>query len=416
MNQNYFFSSMLVIGLASMLSCTTDKKDDDPYVTPGISALSVLNDGSSYETVYDSAFINGNNFGPGTIDLDDFTVEDNAVLHLAYYTTQPSQQDPIPINFRFSIDLNSGTELELPPASGQFDAFPISSWGRPKYHFFPYSNTLAGVQITQLNGYMFNYIGSTDVKLEFETAGIMGDPDLSYRNFVVNHVSTSYGAFSKASLGFEGIGAQYDMFFGTRQEGHSLYCVYKNYLYEDEFIAISINTDSVLIDRLIYSQYGSGMANPVFTTQRKTQIRHNQPIAYGTQVNRHYSQDGSVMTFSVFNENAFIINTYRYDFASNTLTQNLSNIALDGTGIGLDYDLDEEGNVYYTGYAGNGSNTDGVSVYKRTALGKELAGSDDFMISGKVVRLKFLNDKVYLAVTASQSQNSIHQISIIRQK
>ena len=110
------------------------------------------------------------------------------------------------------------------------------------------------------------------------------------------------------------------------------------------------------------------------------------------------------------------ISTYIYNFSSNILTQNLNQVTLNYSGIGSDIDLDENGDVYYSGYAGNGSNTSGVSIYKKTNSGSpSLVGNDNILKYGTVVKLRVLIGKVYLAVTGKQTGKEVYQISMIKE-
>lgn len=80
------------------------------------------------------------------------------------------------------------------------------------------------------------------------------------------------------------------------------------------------------------------------------------------------------------------------------------------------FDLDEGGNLYYAGYAGNGSNENGVSVYKISGNGATtLVGVDNFLKFGTVAKLKYLYGKLYLAVIGTKTA-TVHQLSFIRQK
>ncbi|HLP20315.1 MAG TPA: hypothetical protein VK174_08440 [Chitinophagales bacterium] len=96
------------------------------------------------------------------------------------------------------------------------------------------------------------------------------------------------------------------------------------------------------------------------------------------------------------------VTTISYDVASNTFTKVLDNTLLTYSGTGTDFDIDEFGNAYYTGYAGNGSNTAGVSIYKLDNTGNSLVGMDNFMITGSVELLKHCAGKVYLALSYYQ--------------
>ncbi len=69
------------------------------------------------------------------------------------------------------------------------------------------------------------------------------------------------------------------------------------------------------------------------------------------------------------------------------------------SGTETDYDIDEDGNLYYSGYAGAGANTSGVSIYKLTPSGASVVGMDNFMNYGTVDLIKYYHGKVYLAVS-----------------
>ncbi len=82
-----------------------------------------------------------------------------------------------------------------------------------------------------------------------------------------------------------------------------------------------------------------------------------------------------------------------------------------------DVDLDEAGNLYYTGYAKNGSDKTGTSVYKISAGGaSSLVGSDGFLKYGTPVKLKYLHGKVYLGVVGTRPETGYRQITVLRQK
>lgn len=388
-----------------------------------IYALNVLNENAAFETLYDSAHIKNELQGGlyGSIGIEDFEVENNNTLHLIYYATQPSQGGEYKNYFRFSVDINSKSEITLPLGSNVYN--PIPNWGEPKYQYFPNSNILTSVQFSGGNGSIYSYMAATDVYLEFQTTGFLGTQDLAYRHFVTNHSGTNYGTFSKITNGTNGIGANYQMFFSINKgNAIGISNVYTDASSNDLNYAISITKDSVLVDKLSYTSFGNGNVNPVFTETRENQIAQTAEVLYwNTGIIyslRQYAPDGKSMSFALIDRISNTANTYTYNFENNTLQQILSNATLDYFGTGSDLALDENGIVYYSGYAANGSNTNGVSVYKKTnAAQSQLVGSDDFLVSGKIVKLKCLNGKVYMAVTADQTdpEAKIHQISIIRQ-
>ena len=107
--------------------------------------------------------------------------------------------------------------------------------------------------------------------------------------------------------------------------------------------------------------------------------------------------------------------SFTYDAPSNTLTKVLDNAPLSFAGPDSDFDVDELGNAYYTGYAGNGTNQAGVSIYKKSAVAETVVGGDNVLKYGTVVKLKLLNGKVFFVVTGRRTGTDITQLSILKQ-
>jgi hypothetical protein len=108
--------------------------------------------------------------------------------------------------------------------------------------------------------------------------------------------------------------------------------------------------------------------------------------------------------------------TYVYNFETNVLSQNLKNVLLEYSDANSKLDLDDNGDIYYTGYSNNGINTNGVSVYKKSGNSNAvMVGSDNILKFGTVVKLKVLLGKVYLAVSGKQTGKDVYQLSIIKQ-
>lgn len=98
------------------------------------------------------------------------------------------------------------------------------------------------------------------------------------------------------------------------------------------------------------------------------------------------------------------------------LSKGVENVSLDYATVGSDVDTDEFGNIYYSGIAANGANTNGVSIYKKDASANtSLVGADNFLKFGTITRLKFLLGKVYLVVGGTISGSSFKQLSFIKQ-
>jgi hypothetical protein len=132
---------------------------------------------------------------------------------------------------------------------------------------------------------------------------------------------------------------------------------------------------------------------------------------------RHYSTDGNILGMMIMKENTKQVWTCSYNFNSKVLTKGLDGVSIEYSGSGADFDIDEIGNVYYTGYAGNGSNTSGVSIYKKAVSGAvNLIGSDNLLKFGEVVKLKVLRGKVYFAVVGKRTGSTNYQVSILKQE
>jgi len=131
---------------------------------------------------------------------------------------------------------------------------------------------------------------------------------------------------------------------------------------------------------------------------------------------RSYSANGNIvgLVFKETTSNKYW--SYSYNFTTQMLTKGVENTSLDYSSAGSDVSCDEFGNIYYSGVAGNGSNANGVSVYKKDALGSvSLVGADGFLKFGTIIKLKYLDGKVYLVVKGTISGTSYKQLTFLRQ-
>lgn len=392
-------------------------------------ALNVLNDKSTFETIYDTAHVKKEFSGGllGRMGIEDFTVSGN-VLNLYYYTTVPTQQSESVEYFRTLFNMLTKQHTPMPAKAGAFGVLPPTSFGKPKFVYFPYSNILTCLQVGGGNGFLRYFHVNNDVNMVFETTNnALGSEDIARKHFVCNPSmapgsGVSYGTFSSwlTNTPF-GVGAKFQMFFAPPATSHivGLNDVYKDASDNEHFLSFLCGTDSLFVEKYTYTHYGSSTVNPTYTTTKIAKLKHTQPITnIGYTRIRHYSTDGKKIAFGFVDMQTLKIYTYTYNYETNTLTQNLANATLDYASTDSDIDLDDDANVYYSGYASNGSNKNGVSIYKKSLTNPAtVVGNDNFLKSGSVEKLKFINGKIYVVVIANQTGTTpIHQISVVKQK
>lgn len=131
---------------------------------------------------------------------------------------------------------------------------------------------------------------------------------------------------------------------------------------------------------------------------------------------RHYTTNGNVMGMLIRSKTSNQVWTMSYNFTTQQLSLGVNGATLDYGGSDSDVDIDELGNVYYTGWAANGINTAGVSIYKKDKNGTvSLVGQDNILKYGTVVKLKVLDGKVFATVTGKHSGTNSYQLSVIKQ-
>jgi hypothetical protein len=417
------FKTSLTALLVSALSLSSCDKAADPQVYDPSAApvtVGVLQNNTSYTGVFDTAiYLGGANGSPSNIGIYDFTIENGNMLHAVMYTSLPTQQSPLVIPARFSRDLNTGKSIALPSGIGQYPQNLNVSYDKVIRQFFPYSNIYA--ILVEKNG-MGQFLGDIDATINTGIGNPQGQGDFSFRYPVFNS-GGFYGNFSRLSSGDPGIGSSFTVFragIGSNANLNyfrvsCLHEVYDNNGTKDYF-AIGVTADSVQVYKINFSFMGDNNNYPVFTAEMIQALPTTVNGTLEERSLRHYSTDGRTLSFMITEMNTNKRSTYVYNFANNTLTQNLSNVVLEYADAGSDIDIDEAGDLYYTGYAGNGSNTGGVSVYKKSgSAAAVLVGSDNFLKFGTVVRLKVLMGKVYLAVTGKQSDKDVYQLTMLRQ-
>lgn len=374
----------------------TVNEDPKPFVP---TALNVLNENSGFSTIYDSAYqINKLNSGiSGTIGLSDFTIENQNQLNACYFTTRPTQQSTFKDFVRISYDMSSSNLLR----------YKNGVDGK----YFQFSDLL--VSISGGGGgfgtpYWVSYGG--DISAYFSTVNYTGVPDLGFRHPVSNSVE-GFGYFGKLKQGTQTLnGSEFDMIkAGVLVDYKNMYKRSIHDVYNNVNYGISIRQDSIWV-------YEIDTIKNTLKTAIDISYDKNYIIS---KLIRKYSPDGKKLTFGLvyaINSTTTLISTFSYNYETNTLEKYIKEANIPFYWENVDMDIDESGNIYFAGYASNGTNTSGVSIYKCTsATNKELIGSDNFLKSGEVVGLKYLYGKVYLAVTAKHTDGNVHQISFLKQ-
>lgn len=421
-----FFFHFICIAAFMLTSCKPKEEIAPEDPAPGnstVEPVNVLNTNSGFSIIYENAQLLGGIYNQNSAGVYDFTLETNNRFNLAFYYEEATQQDPFRTQIRISKDLSTGQLTPVPGGAGQYTS--SSAYGNLTLsQFFPYSNMLVKLRNYQSSTFGYNNSNTffEDISAVAASPNPVGVGDLSFRYPVCNS-GTGFGYYSKfSSVNVNPVvGSIYQVFNGAigSQANLGYYkggCIHEVYTGNGtyNFIAIGITSDSVKVYKLNYTSYGTATAYPTYSTSLISAI----PTTindFGT-ISKHYSSDGKTVCFMCSESNTNKVSTYIYNFDTNTLTQHLQQVTLEYAGSGSDIDLDEYGDVYYTGYANYGTNTNGVSVYKKSSSGAStLVGNDNILLYGTIVKLKSLMGKIYLAVTGKQTGKDVYQISIIKQ-
>ena len=401
-------------------SCEKSKTEPEPQPEPVkvIEPVNILNDGSGFSQVYDHVkVLTTATFQQPSFGISDITLESNGNLNMVYYSIFPSQQDQLYTYYRRTKNLNSNTMVAQASQADTLGGYLRTS--KMAFESFrPYTNFFVHAKFEPSTGFGSNNGGTFGGDL---TAGVsspnpIGTCDLGFRCPVMN----SYGGFGYFMLDANtpvykmtctakkgGIGTQSNL---NEYMGENVHEVYRGNA-NPEYYAFGLKKDSLKVFKVA--------AEPIVATPT---LVASVPVANLTpgysylRPIRHYNSDGSILALFYKENTSNNVYTFVYNFATNTLTKNLDGVKLEYNGTGTDIDLDESGNVYYTGYASNGSNVNGVSIYKKVGSNAPvLVGADNLMKFGTVEKLKYLMGKVYFVVTGKQTGTSAYQLSVIRQ-
>lgn len=415
-----------VLACLLLASCVKDKNQPQPNEPGTPDAAQVLRDGSGFDQSLDVVvkLTEMNNGSKGRLGLYDFNIDNTNQLNLFYYDEWQSQQDMVKTGYRKAFDFSTKKEKTIPTETEN----PL---GRQNYKmgtlaFMPYSPKIASFCYSDWGsrGYSQGFVGG-DLSAEMPMAptwqGNYSGGIGYYNAYAEQKLNGGKHYLLVRLIEASSVLAQYEyltpampMLGSVRPEKPVLanFPEPRHMAGEGKSVVISVRADSVLA----YSINNVMSPMKVYTLQGSAiSTGLDKMLTY--TATRHYSADGKKMSMLVCEPNLKRYWTYTYDFSTDKLSAVLNNVDLPYSGEGSDMDMDEDGNIYYSGVAGNGSNTNGVSIYKRSASGASLVGKDDFLKFGEIVKLLYTNGKVHLAVIGNISNVvAWAQLSILTQK
>lgn len=453
MKKNHLLSIILT-GLFILSSCETgvtppDDPNDPNDPTSRFEIAQVLNTNSAFENVWDTTMdVRTMNTGvTGSLGISDFTVDAKNQMHFVFYQILPSQQSTFYESYRRTWDLTNKKIIPQNPL-----AYKEKNITRNLYNYQaekelafelykPYTNYYVAAIVTSegSGGISYNKVyfqGDVSMtvaqpfyplsRLELGYENVVGqsayfqsvifrslnrknDDDFNYK---FTNVSMDYAIFQYMVPDVQ----TYHLLCEARTSGPSIYFGFTS---KNEIQAIEFTETGNFGTTSLTGTEGKVVATVNWTPYVTwvTQAFVYPVYNFGKTI-RHYSPDGSIMSFALNKFDTDRYSTFVYNFNTKAFTKVLEDVSLKYGDINSsDVDIDQEGNIYYTGYADSGKNKEGVSVYKISADGNHtLVGNDNFLKFGQVIKLKHLHGKLYLCVTGKKTGYDTHQISFIRTK
>jgi len=430
-----------------LVACEKPKEEPPAAIDINQSAVEVRNNNSGYDTIVNVlANLKGVGTAIGDMGVLDFTLESNNNFNFVWAQEIFYQQGTNYNATRLTYNINTSTYVPLPARASKNVATKSSNDNITYSYFFkPYSNFFNSCgQFSSSSGFntsqsaTFGGDVSAVIPKSFD---IIGEPDMGFFAPMMNTQRFPGNVNYDARKGCATAGApahldlylfkvcnplpfffQYstnptipkivanflDLSWVNKPLGQAKSVIYSFDLRSDSLFAnlvfdtVSISTGftTQYIEKITALAIGSGLSN-----------------SSGIKKIRHYSTDGKIFGMLFQDINTKKCWTYSFDYTTHTFTKGMENASLDYSAAGSDIDLDEYGNVYYSGVAGNGSNASGVSIYKKSISGSStLIGNDNILKYGEVIQLKFLFGKVYLAVKSSITGTSYKQITFLKQQ
>jgi hypothetical protein len=422
-------------------ACEKPVEEELPIIDPTEQkAVYILNENSGFDTVLNEIQdLQGIGTAIGEIGLSDFTVEDNINLNYVYFTTLQSQQSNLYMYNRKTFNMDLNVQSDIPSGASNLSGYEGGGFFKPYSNYF---NFLSLITNTTAGNIVYNGTFKGDVLAEIPTRNtIFGDADMGYLFPMVNSarfpgnpnydyrqgcltIGNLFGAPSYINklCNPKDFAFQYSTnpaipkvianFFDISISNQNI----NQFLYEEISYTFDLRSDSLLIHHIKDTLIDN------YNTQKLLRIT-GVPVGAGLSNDlnikkfRHYSEDGKVIGLFFQDLDSRKCWTFSFNYVNHTLTQGLQGEVLDYSTVNSDMDIDEFGNVFYSGIAGNGTNNDGVSIYKKETTGSvSIIGSDNFLKFGEVVKIKHLYGRIYAAVTGRISNTSFKQLTFLKQQ
>ncbi len=428
-----FKSTIKILFFVSAISCLhscglLSEEEVRPKDNPELSAFKSGNGFVEIAVLIPKVLEIGKGVGGGFNDsysLADMTITDDGnTLYVATWESGALQLSNFLTTFdRFSVNISDGSTDSIPPLSWEMD----NNLG---IGFLPYSQKMYQTKVTYSNNGTSRSEVSGDLSYSRSSGGsyvkqprvtvnkeiveeVYGDHQLlkvgTYRNrlffayqnrdgsmkeyyFTKNTGTTTSTAIYIGAL--EPIGANAEKLL--------LLGVSKDYLY-----ALEIHADSV---------HGSVIDNTLPTAVDSIPLPESWTKAQlAIKTTENQKRIGITMRNSVA---PFEFTTASYDVAAKKLTINNSNLTIPNYGTGLiNYDFDENGNMWFDNY-GNDFKADSViSVYKASQNNFTLVG-EDLLVGGTITNFRYLKGKIYAIVNYGFEEGGYkyHRMAIIREE
>jgi hypothetical protein len=438
MVKNALAGSVLWAGLVGMgmSSCSLFEKKEDENPVPdntvvyGDTLVLKTGKGFSQLAILPGVFTGGANgaFLDG-VDVVDMTLDrDGQRLHVATVSTLTTQQDPLRSLRRYSLDASTGAFLT--PPSSDLKELGSKAYSSEQLAVVPKSfGFRPGTSQFYAGSLVYNSFGVA-------TASVSGDVQYSRINtFAQMPRVTANGevlenVFSEGNPRIDGLVNQ-RIFSGCRlANGTALELSYtkpiagqKNIIRIGQMEPKALNSNTFYYFAASEIQlYAIEVTIPYALATASFRFIDSLALPAGyltTHLTTRPADDGS--RFGILLWNGGVDNklmSARFDVATQKLALNMDKIQIPGFGTGpINFDLDDEGNLYFDNWANNFQSDSTISIYKASGSGFTVLG-DDLIKSGSIRMVRWYKGKVYAAVAYKiQGSNTLPQfrIAVIRQ-